>query len=258
MNGLYLFSISDQCNRNCKYCVQTSGELHKVDNFIHADKKWVITEANEFEGNIICVSGGEPLMHPDIIEIVESIDKKIVVFTNGDFIDDFPVLLDMSNVHWCLSTHPLYTSIDQFISKRDKFPIERTIIHHTAFDSIQSEATLHYVGDYHYFVSGNVLDKSNYDEFRYTPCVYTDDELREVVSKSRFATSDGFIYNGVCAKSYNSFVHESPHQDQLDKLKDDPWINMDSDNILANILNTCSKDCNSVRTSIILSKWIGA
>lgn len=265
MRGIYTISITGFCNRTCHYCVAgcpASNKLTEGDpgSAMHSDEGWVLKQANAFDG-IVAITGGEPLLHPNVEHIIRSINKDIIVYTNGDFIDKHQSLLEMKNVYWLLSTHPQYNSVEKFAKIRSKFPIGRTIVHHLAFDDIQKESTNAYVGDNHYFVSGDVRCQGNYAMYQYTPIEYTKEEFDEVVDKSKFATPDGFTFLGACDKAYDGFVanldKSYPDTHKVKRQKDIELRGVKPRQMLNMIKTHCGKDCNSVRTCIILSKWIG-
>jgi len=262
MKGVYTISITGFCNRSCNYCIAGCPSSNKLKegeagSAMHSDLSWVIKQANSFDG-VIAITGGEPLLHPEINKLIKSISKKIIIYTNGDFINKHPELLKMENINWLLSTHPQYTTVESFIKKRDKFPIERTIVHHLAFDDVQKESTSFYVGSYHYFRSGDVRCQGNYAMYEYSPYGYTHNEFNEVVDKSKFATPDGFSFLGACDKPYNEFVADLdksyPDTLRVKREKDKHFVKPDK--MLNMIKLHCGKDCNSVRTNIIISKWL--
>ncbi len=83
-NAFSWLEITRRCNLDCDYCYQ--------DNDPHSDKeisqieKEVKTILRLRKCDTVFVSGGEPLLHPQIEEIVEMISSyhvKVVMVTNG-------------------------------------------------------------------------------------------------------------------------------------------------------------------------------
>lgn len=95
MNRPYLiFEVTPRCNSNCLYCYNVwkeneaypKGELSL--NSIKSLFKKISTEINP---KFITLSGGEPLLHPDIITIVDFLHKlgnKIGIATNGTLLNE--------------------------------------------------------------------------------------------------------------------------------------------------------------------------
>lgn len=78
--------ITDKCDMYCKGCyrdyIQTQ-EGHKCLEDIEKEVSFMVKERNVSE---IHLAGGEPLLHPDIIEIVKLISRQklgVKIFTNG-------------------------------------------------------------------------------------------------------------------------------------------------------------------------------
>jgi MoaA/NifB/PqqE/SkfB family radical SAM enzyme len=84
--------VSDTCNLNCKYCYAKpfSGQLMESTRLLE-----LINELIEHQVFDITLAGGEPLLHPEIFNIIEkSVNAGIRVglLTNG-------VLLNKKNIH---------------------------------------------------------------------------------------------------------------------------------------------------------------
>jgi MoaA/NifB/PqqE/SkfB family radical SAM enzyme len=83
---LYI-SIINSCNLRCQGCwVDVAAKQEKIE--LEALSK-VIRQANEMGNYFFGIVGGEPFMHPEVVEIFESHpDCYFQVFTNGHFITD--------------------------------------------------------------------------------------------------------------------------------------------------------------------------
>ncbi|MDA1138278.1 MAG: radical SAM protein [Planctomycetota bacterium] len=83
---LYI-SIINSCNLRCQGCwVDVAHEESKIE--VEAMNK-LINEAKEVGNSFFGILGGEPFMHPELFEILESHpDCYFQIFTNGQFITD--------------------------------------------------------------------------------------------------------------------------------------------------------------------------
>src|SRR6187401_3368080 len=83
---LYI-SIINSCNLRCQGCwVDVAAKQSKIE--VAAINR-LITESKEMGNSFFGILGGEPFMHPEILEIFERhSDCYFQVFTNGQLIDD--------------------------------------------------------------------------------------------------------------------------------------------------------------------------
>ncbi len=107
--SLMSVALTDICNAKCKHCsfftsidknrkIMTTNEIHDL-----------IKQAQDLGVAIINFVGGEPLMHPQIFEIIKMVDKNkstINLFTNGWFLKEKAIMLKKSGLE------SLYVSID--------------------------------------------------------------------------------------------------------------------------------------------------
>ncbi|MBR7085820.1 MAG: viperin family antiviral radical SAM protein [Oscillospiraceae bacterium] len=83
------FHICEYCNYHCRHCFAKFGSRQTI----HADGWKQITD-NVLKSDIVSeinIAGGEPLMHPEISEIAEYIQKKgtaVSLVTNGSLMTD--------------------------------------------------------------------------------------------------------------------------------------------------------------------------
>jgi MoaA/NifB/PqqE/SkfB family radical SAM enzyme len=89
--------ITDHCNLNCKYCAtfspvaeKTFCDVQTVSLDLHK-----LSEITNGEIEDITLSGGEPLLHPKLIEIIEIARKyftsgEIIIITNGILLNEQP------------------------------------------------------------------------------------------------------------------------------------------------------------------------
>lgn len=79
--------ITSKCNQDCKYCY--GPKCVKELPFSLIKKMVAKFKANDVKG--VVITGGEPLMRPDILDIFKEIKEngmKLLLYTNGDFVWD--------------------------------------------------------------------------------------------------------------------------------------------------------------------------
>ncbi len=100
-NNRLRLSVTDRCIFNCRYCTN-EGQPHNNKNFINLD---FIRKLSRFikEQDIyikkLNITGGEPLLHPDLIKIVEILRvsvESITLNTNGELLDRNKII-DLKN-----------------------------------------------------------------------------------------------------------------------------------------------------------------
>lgn len=105
------FRVTAQCNRGCSFCLG-------INNYIPSapliDKELLKKRIDKLpkDNSYISVIGGEPLLHPDLPEIVTYLIHKgrdIVITTGGLPQHMNPTMIQQLNtlpVHWCMTLHP--------------------------------------------------------------------------------------------------------------------------------------------------------
>lgn len=91
-NDRLRISITDSCNFQCKYCTN-EGQIHNSGkfislNFIKQLAKFI--NKNQLYIKKLNITGGEPLLHPKLLEIVEvfkSVVSSITLNTNGELLN---------------------------------------------------------------------------------------------------------------------------------------------------------------------------
>ncbi len=97
-DGLPLFSwidvnLTELCNRRCVFCPRVDESFYP-NQPLHmslslAEKMALELRQLKYEGAVVLSGFGEPLLHPDILEIVKSFgyDVRLEIVTNGDRLD---------------------------------------------------------------------------------------------------------------------------------------------------------------------------
>jgi len=108
--GLMSYAVNDECNANCEHCsFFTSVDDKKKTQLTLEESKKLMKDAQELGVTIINIVGGEPLMRPDLCEIISSVDKnlsEVILFTNGWYLEEKVVDLRKSGLNG------LYVSLD--------------------------------------------------------------------------------------------------------------------------------------------------
>lgn len=90
-NDRLRISVTGNCNFNCKYCTN-EGQIHNGNTFIDLDFVKGLSnfiKVNEIYIKKINITGGEPLLHPGLIEIVDLLKgctDAVTLNTNGELL----------------------------------------------------------------------------------------------------------------------------------------------------------------------------
>ena len=87
---LLSFAITPECNCDCAYCSFTG--MRKGDRPLETGEIIsAIRQAQDLGVVTVNLVGGEPLMHPDLAEIIRSVDpdlSQVILFTNGYHLEE--------------------------------------------------------------------------------------------------------------------------------------------------------------------------
>ena len=91
--------VTERCNENCIFCSAQKGGMDvSIDNFrIYVDN-WI-----KYGVRHINITGGEPLLHPNIVELIDYAYYKgmdIALFTNGTLFNKVDFESILSKVQW--------------------------------------------------------------------------------------------------------------------------------------------------------------
>lgn len=79
-------AVTDTCNAACEFCSFARVKRPGARLLSTEELKGAIRQAQQLGVSTVNIVGGEPLMRPDLVEIIGSIDKdmsQVVLFTNG-------------------------------------------------------------------------------------------------------------------------------------------------------------------------------
>jgi len=141
------------------------------------DVDYVFRWINEFRpGAHVHISGGEPLLRPDIVEFVTKISSKFTttIVTNGQLISKHPELLNLP-IKWLVTWHREQISLNKFLGQieliKDKPHLINTIISEGEEKNLDD-----YFKEYNFEYKPNVKERINKD-FRYNP-----EDLNDIAS----------------------------------------------------------------------------
>jgi len=84
-----VWNVGRRCNLRCAHCYSQSGDQDCPNELSHADGRRLIDDLADFGAPVLLFSGGEPLLRPDIFELIQyaaSRKMRAVVSTNGTLI----------------------------------------------------------------------------------------------------------------------------------------------------------------------------
>ena len=77
-----IFIRTTGCNLRCSFCDTTYAYIHGME----MDVKEVVDEIQKYPCNYVCITGGEPLLHEETVELLDVLLQKkyvVCVETNG-------------------------------------------------------------------------------------------------------------------------------------------------------------------------------
>lgn len=115
-HNLMSLAITEKCNANCNHCSFHTDDLKDKNNPLRKEEYIkIIKDAQENGVIVINLVGGEPLLNPDIFEIIKTVDKKlstVILFTNGYHLKNSAKELKR------VGLDGVYISIDSAIAKK--------------------------------------------------------------------------------------------------------------------------------------------
>ena len=113
-------SVSSRCNLNCKYCYATDRKENQYPKMTLDDYKHVVDDILEYSPGVeFTVTGGEPLLNPDVFDIATYIRSKgstVDLLTNATLISE----INICRIHDCFDK--VTVSIDgSTAEKHDRF-----------------------------------------------------------------------------------------------------------------------------------------
>ena len=83
-----LLQVTNRCNMKCSFCDFWPNGVHPRQELTLDDYTKLETELTELGCFLISIEGGEPLVRPDLVEIVRTLSRRhlTVLYTNGWFV----------------------------------------------------------------------------------------------------------------------------------------------------------------------------
>lgn len=85
------WNINSQCNLNCKHCYSNSTAVKKDETLSTEEAFDLIDQLADFNVPVLLLSGGEPLMRPDLFKLIKkakSRNLRVVISTNGTLLNE--------------------------------------------------------------------------------------------------------------------------------------------------------------------------
>jgi pseudo-rSAM protein/SPASM domain protein len=93
---IVVWNMTKQCNLKCLHCYATATEHAAEGEFTTEEAKTFLEDIARYNTPVILFSGGEPLIRPDLFELIEYADSlglRPVISTNGTMITEEKALL---------------------------------------------------------------------------------------------------------------------------------------------------------------------
>jgi len=106
------FNITYSCNSRCLFCASDSPYIHEKSQMKFEQIQKCLQKFDITEKDRITINGGEPTVHPEIIEIIRSCsetDAKVILFTNGRKMEDPQVAKQLIEAGTLKVAIPLYS-----------------------------------------------------------------------------------------------------------------------------------------------------
>lgn len=119
MGPVVIWNLIRRCNLTCKHCYATSADIDFAGELSTEEIYRVMDELKAFNVPVLILSGGEPMLHPDILEIAGRAKERgfyVGLSSNGTLIDNTNI-----NSLVNLDLDYLGISIDGMKETHDKF-----------------------------------------------------------------------------------------------------------------------------------------
>ena len=121
-----IWNLLRRCNLTCKHCYATSADSEFRDELDTVEALKVIDDLHEAGVRVLILSGGEPLMRPDIFDIshrAKAMGFYVGLSTNGTLIteDNISKIAEVGYDYVGISIDGLETTHDEFRQKKGAF-----------------------------------------------------------------------------------------------------------------------------------------
>lgn len=127
MNNIYL-AIDYICNENCLFCPCSENEKQKKIVTPYEELKTIIDSLVTHEVTDITISGGEPTLHPNLVELIQYAQRKgfeITLLSNSErfsntlFLNSFLKELDVKKFKLITTLHSSVAIEHEFVNQTD-------------------------------------------------------------------------------------------------------------------------------------------
>jgi len=121
-----IWNIIRRCNLTCKHCYTTSADIDFPGELSTAEIYTVMDDLKNFKVPVLILSGGEPLLHPDIFDIsrrAKSMGFYLALSSNGTLItqDNIQQIADINYQYVGVSLDGIGQTHDKFRQKTGSF-----------------------------------------------------------------------------------------------------------------------------------------
>jgi len=131
--------VADHCNLNCKYCCTFSPIAEKtfVDVQILSLDLHNLSKITNGEIDNIALAGGEPLLHPKLIDIMDAVRKyftngEIIIITNGTLLNkqpnEFWNACRRNRINIRITHYPIKLDFESLKNKAEKEAVSLTYV----------------------------------------------------------------------------------------------------------------------------------
>lgn len=213
--------IVSHCNLNCKGCTSFSPISEKWFADIEMYKRNMRRMSELFDGEAmqIGISGGEPLLHPDVMEFIKSarenfINSKIILLSNGLLLpkmgEDFWRDLRKLDVELFITQYPIELDYQAIKEKADSYNI-RLVFDYVRFNRGEAEKEM--------FKFPLNLDGNSNPRWNYFNCHYSDRSTATLLQDGRIPRCPRTTYIGEFNKYFDQKVQLSK-KDYIDIYSD--------------------------------------
>ena len=121
-----IWNLIRRCNLTCKHCYTTSADINFPGELTTTEIYKVMDELKDFKVPVLILSGGEPLLHPDIFAIsqrAKSMGFYVALSSNGTLItkDNIAQIAEINYQYVGVSLDGIGQTHDKFRQKKGSF-----------------------------------------------------------------------------------------------------------------------------------------
>lgn len=137
-----IWNLIRRCNLTCKHCYTTSADINFPGELITSEIYTVMDDLKSFKVPVLILSGGEPLLHPDIFAISRRAKKMgfyVALSSNGTLIngENIAEIADIGYQYIGVSLDGIGKTHDEFRQKQGSFDASMRGIEHCLAQGIK-------------------------------------------------------------------------------------------------------------------------